>query len=267
MARIKKTEIETEKTVKEEAINKEVANVETTTKTTDKVGDEGSADVNAELLSLVVKLRQEVAELKKNQIIAEELPTAELIETKEDTTKDALVNYLLNNKSNKEVTIVHTQEMKGGLKTEIQLSTLSISFQHIGEQRVLSWQQFEELVSKYRSFLDEGIVMLPIEHEDLCEKYSIQCFSANSGEVLTNEIIKNIGNLSSQELEKCYNKLNPNSQKFLLSYWLGKCYDRDKDPKFYDRYKIETLNRLSNSYIFDNVLAEMNFAYSNNNNR
>ena len=44
--------------------------------------------------------------------------------------------------------------MFGGLYTEIKLSNLDIRFAKIGEQRVLTWQQFEELVNQHEMMID-----------------------------------------------------------------------------------------------------------------
>ena len=50
------------------------------------------------------------------------------------------------------------------------------------------------------------------------------------------------------------------SGSFVVS---GKCYARveDRDERFYNRYKIDLLNSLSGSYLFDNIIADMNSAY------
>ena len=66
-----------------------------------------------------------------------------------------------------------------------------------------------------------------------------------------------------QEGFKSNNGLSEDNQKILLNYWLGKCYAREeeRDARFYNRYKIDLLNSLSGSYLFDNIIADMNSAY------
>lgn len=209
-------------------------------------------DVNAnsmqELLASIISLKEELRQIKDET-------------NKEKTNKTTeLLNMLADNKGNKEITIVHNREMLGGLATVLNLSNLKIRFKTLGEQRVLTWQQFEELVSKYRKFFDIGILLLDSKHSELMDKYNINCYNREDKSIITKESFNKLGEMDLLELETYYKELSPNSQSFLVSYWLGKCYE--KDINFYSRYKLDTLNRLSNSGIFDNLLFEMNSQFS-----
>lgn len=219
-----------------------------------------NADVTA-LLALVQQMQEEIATLKQREV------QPAVIESRVDSIKEdattKLLEALVNNKSNREVTVVHNEEMFNGLCTAIELSNLSIKFTRLGEQRVLSWQQFEELVSKYRGFIDRGLVKVTPKDADLCEKYHIQCFETGADYTITAEILNKLPDMSDEELKKVYKGLSEDNQKILLNYWLGKCYAReeDRDERFYNRYKIDLLNSLSGSYLFDNIIADMNSAY------
>ena len=169
---------------------------------------------------------------------------------------DYYLEILANRKSDREVTIVHNREMIGGLSTHIVLTGLTIDFHTLGEERVLSWQQFEECVSKYRKFFEKEIILLASDYEDVAKRYSVPCVKRGNNNVLSRDNLREMGYMDVHKLEKFYLSLTEEDKAFMCSYWLGKCYE--KDPNFYDRYKIETLNRLSDAHIFDNLLVGMN---------
>ena len=169
---------------------------------------------------------------------------------------DYYLEILANRKSDREVTIVHNREMIGGLSTHIVLTGLKIDFHTLGEERVLSWQQFEECVSKYRKFFEKEIILLASDYEDVAKRYSVPCVKRGNNNVLSRDNLREMGYMDVHKLEKFYLSLTEEDKAFMCSYWLGKCYE--KDPNFYDRYKIETLNRLSDAHIFDNLLVGMN---------
>lgn len=229
----------------------------TVTKTTEEVKEE-SVNLN-EVLSLLKnikeendKLREEVTRLKTQD---------KSCESEETNSLNRLVETIANSRDNKTVTIVHAQEMFGGLCTFIHLSNLDISFSHVGETRVLTCQQFEELCSKYRSFIDEGIIKVSPKNGDLCEGYHIQCYEdTTSKKHLTPEILSELPNMSDEKLKEIYSDLSESDQRVMLNYWLGQCYARpeERDSRFYNRYKLEYLNNLSKSDIFGNIIADMN---------
>lgn len=214
------------------------------------------------------KLRTEIEEIKKEQInegAGIEAETVEplitnVVEVANDRT-DKLLETLVNRKMDREVTIVHNAEMFGGMSTYIKLSTMTIDFRKLGEQRVLSWQQFEELCNRYRKFIDRGLIKVTPEYRYLCDTYQIGCYDVEGKKTLTSDILNKLPDMSNEELETCYNNLYDTDKNILLNYWLGQCYARpeNKDKRFYNRYKIELLNRLSQSSVFDNILADMNF--------
>ena len=244
--------------VKKEEKNEEV--VETNVINNENKANAGNAEMEA-LLALVKQMQEELNTLKQKEVQPATVET-KVENVKEDTTTK-LLEALVNNKSNREVTIIHNEEMFNGLCTAIELSNLSIKFTRLGEQRVLSWQQFEELVSKYRGFIDRGLVKVSANDRDLCDKYQIQCYEPTAGYTITAEILNKLPDMTDDELKRVYNGLSEDNQKILLNYWLGKCYAREeeRDKRFYNRYKIDLLNSLSGSYLFDNIIADMNNAY------
>ena len=182
-----------------------------------------------------------------------------------DAQTDMLLKYLANKKSDREITIVHNRELIGGLTTHIELTGLVIDFRTLGEQRVLSWQQFEECVSKYRSWFNKEIILLGAEHKELAESYNIPTVKRNSGVSLSRNDLAKVGLMGPRELEDFYSSLTKEDQGFLCSFWLGKCYE--KDPNFYNRYKIDVLSRLADNGAFDNIIAIMNNDYDRGGNK
>jgi len=214
-------------------------------KKTEPVVEEKREFSNEQLLTLVESLAKEVAQLKSGQK-----------STSNDTNDQIaeLLKVMASKKSDKEVAIVHNCELLNGLTTHITLSNLTIDFTKIGEQRLLSWQQFEECASNYRSFFDRGIILVASEYADDAEKYNLPCEKPKSHRV-THKDIAMLPSMTATELESFINNLDSDDKDMIISYWLGKCYTRE--PGFYDRYKMDTLNRISNGE-FTNILLVMN---------
>ena len=244
------------------------------TNTTSNVDLGALMDMIANLQNQVVGLQNQLkeAESKVNDNVVKDIDFQVPVEDKQtiqvqvkDTAQqntERILDYLTNKKSDKEITIIHNRERLGGGSTAIRLTGLSIDFHTIGEQRVLTWQQFEELVSKYRKWFDKHIILLAPEHKDLAERYNVPYLTSSTHNVLTRNDLARIGKLSVEELTEFYQSLDKQDQSFLCSYWLGKVYEND--PDFYNRYKIETLNRLSDCGAFDNTLTSMNYDYKKN---
>ena len=185
-------------------------------------------------------------------------------ESTQESDTQRILSYLTNKKSDKEITIIHNRERMGGLSTAIRLNGLSIDFHTLGEQRVLSWQQFEECVSKYKKFFDKRIILVAPEYKDIAERYNVPVWESATNNVITRNDLAHLGDMTIDALEKFYNSLCKEDQAFLCSYWLGKCYE--KEPKYYDRYKVELLNRLSDG-AFATLLTAMNYDFMKDSNQ
>jgi len=200
----------------------------------------------AELASLVEKLAYEVQSLKAGKDINQ------THSNNDDLT--SILSALTNRKSDREVSIVHNCELNSGLTTHIELSNTTIDFSHVGETRLLSWQQFEECASKYRSFFDRNIILIGSDYAEVADHYNLPCVKGKT-HALTQKDMATISKITIPELEKFIDSLSEEDKDTVFSYWLGKCYTREDG--FYDRHKMDTLNRLSNG-MFDNILLVMN---------
>lgn len=205
-----------------------------------------------ELLQIIQQLSGEVSSLKAKQNAS----PAVVANTTTDDKTDRLLDILANRKSDKEITIVHNCELLGGLSTHLDLTGMTIDFRSHGEQRVLSWQQFEECVSKYRRFFEKQLILLSNEHEEIAQRYNIPCVKRGDKHILTHKEIVGLNKLSVPKLTEFVESLTDEDRSFVFSYWIGKCYE--KAEGYYDRHKIETLNHLSGTHVFDNVLTLMN---------
>lgn len=224
-----------------------------------------SQDENASLRQTVEFLRKQLEELtekisnvpeKKESQVAIPVPVP-MSNTNDTSTK--LLEYLTNKKSDKEVVLVHGQELGQGLSTAIKLTGMEINFHSMGEERVLSWQQFEECVSKYKSWFNRRIIMLSYEDRELAERYQIPYVGQDGKMTLTKDILKKLPTYTVPQLEDLFKALNKEDQNTLCSYWIGKCYENT--PGFYDRYKVDCLHRISGCGAFENVIVNMNYDF------
>lgn len=273
MAVSKKTIKNTEEVVNETNKEQIAENAETSIKespaTQSSISLEDIQAMMAKFQSTIDSLSNELKEEKaKNEKLAEAIKESTLGDTENSSkveevhdntsnTTEKLLEILGNRKSDKEIVIVHNRELLGGLSTAIQLTGLTINFHTLGEQRVLSWQQFEECVSKYRKWFDKEIILLAPEFADVAERYNVSCLKREGHAVVTKGDLVNIYKKSERELEDYMNSLTEADRDFICSYWLGKCYEND--AKYRVRSKVELLNRISNKGVFDNLLAQMNF--------
>lgn len=207
-----------------------------------------------EVVKQMEVLKAEKAAVEEKLTAAQEAP---VVHEATVSTTDKLLEILTNKKSEREIVLVHNRELIGGLSTSLRLTGLSIDFHTLGEQRLLSWQQFEECVSKYRKWFDKEIILLGPDHGDLVERYGVPCVKREGCVTLNKAELSTIYKKSERDLEDYFNLLSAADKDFLCTYWLGKCYE--KNSNFVNRSKIELLNRLSHNHAFDNFLTGMNF--------
>jgi len=203
-----------------------------------------------ELISIIQSLNAEVQALKAGA--AQAVPS---------NTSNSDINELLlklaNRRADEEVVIVHNFEAPVGCTTHIELNGLNIDFRGAGEQRILNWQQFEECVSKYRGWFDKRIILLGSDYSELATKYGVPCVE-NGYKPLDHTKLITLYTLTVNELEEYINSLKEEDREIVYSFWVGKCYD--KEPGFYDRAKVEMLNRISDNRM-ENLIAYMNGDY------
>lgn len=150
-----------------------------------------------------------------------------------------------------EVTVVHLVQRDSGLRTHIKLSNMTIDFRNFGEERVLPLMVFEELVGKYRSWFEKGILAPGPEAGDVARRYGLKV-STDFG--VSKELIQKIPYMSLIELEEFYESVGQAHRDFILEQFRRGCVN--KDPKYKDIHKLEMLNRISNGAL-DSVLLDI----------
>jgi hypothetical protein len=160
---------------------------------------------------------------------------------------------------NRWIKIIHLQDMSDGLTTHIKLSTRDLDFTFFGEERLVRYTEFEEMTGKYKHYFRDNIIALSSEDNDLVNKYHLPC--AEEIEMKSSHL-RNITNLSIDELENLYNKVADNHKKLIIHKFAHGYYERDekgnypKDHSFNDRRKIDLLNELSGGAL-QNVLMDI----------
>ena len=150
-----------------------------------------------------------------------------------------------------EVTVVHLVQRDSGLRTHIQLSNMTIDFRNFGEERVLPLMVFEELVGKYRSWFEDGILAPGPEAGDIARRYGIKV-SSEFG--INKDLLAKLPNMDLYELEKFFESVGSVHRELILEQFRRGCIKND--PKYKDIHKLEMLNRVSNGAL-DSVLLDI----------
>ena len=172
---------------------------------------------NAELHDAMKTLMAQFAELKNNM----------------STTTSQSKGY----DRNDDVTIVHLYDNAPGITTHIDLSNYSIDMAAFGETRTLTVQQFEELVGKYRSWFERGIIAVGAGSEYYARRNSLKMASES---LVNSDFIRRLGTMPMTEVQDIYEKVCDGQKDFIVSYWKRKFIE--KVPEFRDLKKLQILN-------------------------
>lgn len=217
-------------------------------KTQEKVESVEKVEVNTEVVALkevmaqLQAFREEIDKLKNEKNILEkknqELQNNEL---KRNSTRS----------QDSEVTLYFNQ--CGTL--DIGIPGLSLRMTEFGEERIVNFSQFQQLVGQYRRFFDNEALLVGPKDIDLVDKYKVKAYDPESKKYVHYSDIQKMANMSGRELQDYYDQLSHKSQMALLSLWVLKCYD--KEPGFYTIEKMDALNRASGSKTFDLLIDEL----------
>lgn len=176
---------------------------------------------NAELQDAMKTLMAQFAELKNNM----------------STTTSQSKGY----DRNDDVTIVHLYDNAPGITTHIDLSNYSIDMAAFGETRTLTVQQFEELVGKYRSWFERGIIAVGAGSEYYARRNNLKMASES---LVNSDFIRRLGTMPMTEVQDIYEKVCEGQKDFIVSYWKRKFIE--KVPEFRDLRKLQILNGFTN---------------------
>lgn len=150
------------------------------------------------------------------------------------------------------IKIVHLAQMDPQLGTIIHLSNLDVGMTNFGEERLLTIQQFEELLSKHRSWFAKGLLCVAKGYEEEAKTYGVTTVDECPMDVT---FIKTLGDIPMTKIEEVYNRLPEYGQENLVSYWLRCAYDGN--PKFRDIRRVKSFNDITGGKL-ENFLIELN---------
>ena len=137
-----------------------------------------------------------------------------------------------------EVTVVYCSDSLG----HAAISNMELNFNKYGEEFIMTRIQFDELVGKYRSWFDAGILTVSSKNVDVAAAKGLK----TDAEVrLSASKLNSIGKMSSTQLEELWNGLDlPSYKESVVSFYKRKFIEGD--PDFVNREKVDLLNRLTN---------------------
>lgn len=209
---------------------------------------------NAQIMNALQTLLAKVGELEtaNENLKAVSTPVVEEIKEDIEIKKNDIVPNKRKNLRREYVTIIHLLENYPDISTHIELTGCTIDFHTLGEERTLTWGQFEELAGKFKTLFDMDIIALSEEDSDLVSRYNLKTIQDN---MMSRFYLENLPNMKTEELEALYHKLSKTHKNFIIGYWQRKFLEGD--VRFKDRRKIEMLNSLSNDSM-QNILLELN---------
>lgn len=149
------------------------------------------------------------------------------------------------------IKIVHLAQMDPSLGTNIHLSNLYIGMTEFGEERELTTQQFEELLSKHRGWFAKGLLCVAKGYEEEAKKYGVTTVSDCP---IDKTFIRTLGDIPMTKIEEVYGRLPEYGQENLVSYWLRCAYDGD--PRFRDIRRVKSFNDITGGKL-ENLLVEL----------
>lgn len=216
---------------------------------------------NAQIMSALQTLLNKVGELETANKELQEAQAEKEVAVSKETISEAVaapVETVKEEPAKKRnirreyVTIVHLLENYPDISTHIELTGCTIDFHTLGEERSLTWSQFEELAGKFKNLFDLDVIALSEEDSDLVARYNLKSLQDNT---LNRFYLENLPNMRTEDLEDLYNKLSTTHKNFIIGYWQRKFLEGD--VRFKDRRKIELLNSLSNESM-QNIILELN---------
>ena len=107
---------------------------------------------------------------------------------------------------------------------------------------ITSFQQFEELVGKYRSWFDRGIIAVGAGSEYYAKRNNLKMASES---LIDSDFIRKLGTMPMSDVQDIYEKVCDGQKDFIVSYWKRKFIE--KVPEFRDLRKLQILNGFTNN--------------------
>ena len=190
------------------------------------------------------ELELEIIELKKKLAEKESAPVSEPEEVVEPKTVPTPVYMTA---PSTDVVLVYTSHSLGHLEGKM----FAIDATIYGEEFTLSRQQFDELVGKYRSWFDAGILAVSYRNVDVAAAKGLP--TDKDIDVSVKEL-KSLGTMSNEQIEKIWSRISKESTKdSIITYYKDKFME--DAPGYRDRARVDCMNRLTDGAFADEVLV------------
>ena len=156
-------------------------------------------------------------------------------ETNKEVVKQPTVK--ISNKNDDSVTLVYCSDSLGFAE----ISNMEFHFNCYGEQFKVPRYQFDELVGKYRSWFDNGI--LAVAPEDYAVAAAKRIHTSDEF-ILDSKTLNSLGSMKAQDIEKLWEKIENIEQKKSMVTFVKKKFI-EGDAKYRNREKIDLFNRLT----------------------
>jgi len=136
-----------------------------------------------------------------------------------------------------DVSIVYCSDSLGYAK----ISNMELHFNKYGEEFVLSRVQFDELVGKYRTWFDKGILAVSFRNVDVAAAKGLK---TDKEYALDAKKLNGIGKMTAAQLKGLWESLdNVTERQSVISFYKRKFIEGEAG--FEDREKIDYLNRVT----------------------
>lgn len=137
-----------------------------------------------------------------------------------------------------DVEVVYTSHSLGHMEGRL----FSLDASVYGERFVMSRSQFDELVGKYRSWFDAGILAVSAKNVDVAAAKGLPIDKDNG---LSVSDLRAMGKMTPEQIEKLWNKVGVETlQMSIVTYFKEKYLAGEEGYR--DRARIDCLNRLTN---------------------
>lgn len=124
----------------------------------------------------------------------------------------------------------------------IQITNLELNCTRYGEEFTLSRQQFDEVVGKYRSWFDSGILAVAPRDIEVAASKGVR---TSDEYTLSADTLNRLGSMSVAEIERLWNSVTTDSHKLSIVSFFKRKFMEGKEPGYRDQAKVDLLNRLT----------------------
>lgn len=121
-------------------------------------------------------------------------------------------------------------------------SNCTLNCTRYGEEFVLSRVQFDEIVGRYRSWFDKGILAVSYKNMDVALAKGLK---TDKEYALNAQKLMSLGAMSIEELQKLWDETTLPDQKLSIVTFFKRKYIEGADQNYKNREKIDLLNRLT----------------------